>query len=455
MFQKTSGWPARLASALPGLAGLLIFGTANAQLGEHRNEDLNTLAHWLEGHFDNSQQLLDDERRGAGADASHNRIDMVFARVSLPQFGPVVFFSQQYSGGDPARIFRQAIYSIVPNADGRRYDMTIHLLLDHEKYRDAHLDATRLKNIDSDDMKTLPPECVFHWERRIDQFYGEISKGDCKIVSPRSGNELTLLDEFYLRNGELWFKDQGTDHEGNHAYGNRAGIPYKLKKISPPKNSNIVREARGVYAYRTLRDKTHRGSEYFKLFVHPDGSRTMNIWHDLHAKDAQFTVVLRVAADFRPLSAFVSYWVESGYKGNSTFRIQGNTLTTSTIGPAGSQTRSVEVPEHFSIGTHPVAADGWHQWYVDPELGSAGALNLFSVEASADLEKPILGQLVQMPYEVIGNEVISTPAGTFETVHYRLMGSSDVWITGEDRLLVRMTMERFDREYLLMDFESR
>lgn len=217
-------------------------------------------------------------------------------------------------------------------------------------------------------------------------------------------------------------------------------------------NSNIIREVSGRYIYRTLAEGRDRGSEEFQLTVHPDGSRTLMIWHDLTAKNAQFTVVLRVAEDFRPLTAFVSYWVESGYKGNSLFQVNGNSVSAQTTGPAGIQTQVLEMPPQFSIGTHPVAGDGWHLWYADAEAGQ-GKINLYSVEASPDLQKPILGQQVEMPWEFIGEEVIETPAGRFPTERYRLMGASDLWITGEDRLLVRMVQERFDREYLLVELE--
>ena len=88
----------------------------------------------------------------------------------------------------------------------------------------------------------------------------------------------------------------------------------------------------------------------------------------------------------------------------------------------------------------------------DPESGE-GELDLYSVEASPDLQKPILGQMVAMPWEYIGEEVVETPAGRFPSAHYRLMGASDLWISGEDRLLVRMVQERFDREYLLVELD--
>ena len=64
-------------------------------------------------------------------------------------------------------------------------------------------------------------------------------------------------------------------------------------------NANLLRQASGRYTYRTLTDGRERGVEAFDMFVHRDGSRTLMIWHDLWARNAQFTVVLRVAENFR------------------------------------------------------------------------------------------------------------------------------------------------------------
>ena len=220
-----------------------------------------------------------------------------------------------------------------------------------------------------------------------------------------------------------------------------------------PNNASIVRKISGHYQYTTLSDGTNRGEEAFQLMVHPDGSRTMMIWHDLAAKDAQFSVLLRAAKNFRPLSAYVSYWVENGYKGHTLFSVDGDKVTARAFGPAGEQVQVLEVPDQFSIGTHPVSADGWHLWYADKLPAEGAAINLFSLEASADVAKPILGTLVKMPIEVVGEEVIATPAGRFDTTHYRMMGATDLWVTGEDRLLVRMVQSRFDREYLLTELQ--
>jgi len=221
-----------------------------------------------------------------------------------------------------------------------------------------------------------------------------------------------------------------------------------------PDNQSIVRKISGHYQYTTLSDGTNRGEEKFQLMVHPDGSRTMMIWHDLAAKDAQFSVLLRVAENFRPLSAYVSYWVESGYKGHTLFSVSDEQVTARASGPTGDQVQVLDVPEYFSIGTHPVSADGWHLWYADKLPADNAAINLYSLEASADLKKPILGTLVQMPIEIVGPEIVETPAGRFDTTHYRMMGATDLWVTGEDRLLVRMVQSRFDREYVLTELQS-
>jgi hypothetical protein len=78
---------------------------------------------------------------------------------------------------------------------------------------------------------------------------------------------------------------------------------------------------------------------------------------------------------------------------------------------------------------------------------------IYIMEASADLAKPLLGSFVEMPFEVLGEEVVVTPAGEFATTHYRIAGMSDVWLAGQDRLVVRMVNQRRGLEYVLVEYE--
>lgn len=219
-------------------------------------------------------------------------------------------------------------------------------------------------------------------------------------------------------------------------------------------NASIVRRAEGVYRYETLGDGRVRGEERFQLFVHPDGSRTLSIWHDLAARNAQFTVVLRNGADFRPLDAFVSYWNGGRFKGAAHFLVEGGTLTAISRGPAGIVPQRMEVPAVFSIGTHPVAGDGWHTAGYDSQRGGQQTLTLYSLEAGTDVSKPVVGTLRPLTVERLGVETVEVPAGRFEAERWRLSGVNDLWVVGPDRLVVKSVIAARDLQYVLTRFET-
>jgi len=219
-------------------------------------------------------------------------------------------------------------------------------------------------------------------------------------------------------------------------------------------NVSIARRAEGVYRYETLSDGRVRGEERFQLFVHPDGSRTLSIWHDLAARNAQFTVVLRNAADFRPLDAFVSYWNGGRFKGAAHFLVDGAMLTATSRGPAGIVPQRIDVPVVFSIGSHPVAGDGWHTAGYDVGKGGQQTLNLYSLEAGTDVTKPVLGTLRPLLVERLGVEMVEVPAGRFEAERWRLSGVNDLWVVGPDRLVVKSVIAARDLQYVLTKFEA-
>ena len=219
-------------------------------------------------------------------------------------------------------------------------------------------------------------------------------------------------------------------------------------------NTNIVRWAEGTYTYQALSDKRKRAWEKFHMNVHPDGSRTMIMWHDLFARNNQFTVVLRVAANFRPLEAYLSYWTPNGYKGSNFITVMGDKLNAASSGPTGQLTQALSAPEKMSIGTHPVAADGWHTWYEDVKAKGPQKGTLYSIEATADNNKPPLGTMIPFEFERLGKERVTTPTGTFDTVKYKLGGASEAWVTEQDKLMIRVVNGPRDLEYLLTEFKS-
>jgi hypothetical protein len=219
-------------------------------------------------------------------------------------------------------------------------------------------------------------------------------------------------------------------------------------------NQSVSRWAKGRFEYRTLKDKRLRGSESFHMTMHPDGTRSLSMWYDLFARNSQFTVVLRSDREFRPLEGYVSYWTNGAFKGSTVITVRGASLRAATRGPNGLLSHELTVPARFSLGTHPVSGDGWHTWPDSVTASGVQESTIYSMEASADLTKPALGRLNPLTFERIGNERITVPAGTFDTVHYRLQGFSDIWITLPDRIMIRMISERADRDYSLVEFTT-
>lgn len=235
--------------------------------------------------------------------------------------------------------------------------------------------------------------------------------------------------------------------------------PPLAKPAAAPGNSNlkragVVRWAKGRYAYTTFKDGRARGTEDFHLTVHADGSRSLTMWHDIFARHSQFSVNLNIDAAQRPTLAFISYWTVNGYKGSTFIKVDGSQLLADYRGQSGDLKQALAVPAQFSIGSHPVAGDGWHTFSCDGAVGRPGNARVYSMEATADLSKPMLGELTDMPCEAFGAERITVPGGTFDTLHFRLGGVSDIWITQQDRMMVKFTTEKFDRAYTLVEFQG-
>ena len=218
-------------------------------------------------------------------------------------------------------------------------------------------------------------------------------------------------------------------------------------------NKNIVRWAKGTYLYRGISDGRLRGTEDWTLTVHPDGSRTMRMWNDLYARNGHLTATLRVAEDFRPIEAHVSYWTQGQFKGSGLFTVTGDRLEAITNGPQGRIAETIDVPDGFSIVTHPLAGDGWHTWYYDRDKGGEQTGMVYNIDSTPDPTKPAIGKLEPQALEYIGEETIEVPAGTFEAARFKI-GIGDVWTTGPDNILVKFSWEQFDLEYLLDSYST-
>ena len=117
-------------------------------------------------------------------------------------------------------------------------------------------------------------------------------------------------------------------------------------------NVNVVREFSGTLRLQTKTDKRYRGVEAWRMFVHRDGSRTMMLSKDFVAVNALQIMTAHVAADFRPIDVYASYWVADGYRGSIRVAIEGHRLRAVSEGPIGVHEDMLDVPEEISAVTH-------------------------------------------------------------------------------------------------------
>lgn len=218
-------------------------------------------------------------------------------------------------------------------------------------------------------------------------------------------------------------------------------------------NINVEREIVGTLRLQTKTDKRFRGTEEWRIFVHPDGSRTMMLSKDFIAANALQIMTAHVDAAFRPIDVYATYWVPGGYRGSIRAAIKGNTLRAVSEGPGGSHTEEMEVPHGVSVVTHGESMNGWYLWQGERDADGHHAATYFNFSPSPDGNALVKGRLHPATFQYLGTETITVPAGTFETERY-LLTNIEMWITGEDRILVKQAITDEDKEYVLTKLET-
>lgn len=194
--------------------------------------DLADFLDWFEGRFDNDRQVFFAADLGVPEDARHERIHSVFRRADLPAFGEHVFYVEQYSGADASNIYRQRIYVFTPAPETGEIRLDIHAPREPARLAGAHLDADLLAGLTPADA-TAFPQCAVYWRRQENQFVGATRRGECRVVSQRSGQTLLIEDDLVLTPNGLWIRDRAETEDGTYVYGNRAGIAHQLRRARP------------------------------------------------------------------------------------------------------------------------------------------------------------------------------------------------------------------------------
>jgi len=220
------------------------------------------------------------------------------------------------------------------------------------------------------------------------------------------------------------------------------------------KNANVVRSAKGVIGYKILSTGVSLGEETWSLSVHPDGSRTMQALNQYGSPGVQRHVVYRVHAAFRPIEAYMLYWVGGQWRGSGFFSVRGDRLSAIANTPNGVLTHEIAVPKDFSFIPHPLSTDAWHMAYYDKAKGGDQEITVYDMDAGAAGPQALLGRLYTQSLRFVGRESLTTMAGVFDTDHFKIDDAVDIYVTGPDAIMVRFQWTPADRVYDLIKLEQ-
>ncbi len=219
-------------------------------------------------------------------------------------------------------------------------------------------------------------------------------------------------------------------------------------------NVNIARWFKGTIEYRSIATGAVSGSEEWHLTVHPDGTSTMQTRNRLDNLGFQRHVTYRVARDFRPLELTSVFWVGGQWRGTGMFLIDGDELSAIVKTPDGVIRQERSVPRNFSMIPHPTATNGWLGWYYDKAKGGPQRITVYDMDARAQSVGSMLGKVYEQTLTYVGEDEVTTPAGTFKVDHFRVDDTVDFYLWGPESIVVRFVWHPQDRDYVLTKLES-
>lgn len=196
------------------------------------DKDLALFLEWFPGRYDNSLQVFWEPDLEVPEDERHERIHSIFKPVDLPAFGEHVFYVEQYLDGNPSSIYRQRIYVFETDAEEDAIRLRIHTPSNPEELAGAYRNEDMLRRLRPRDTRTREG-CDVFWKRQANQFLGYMKDGACRVPSARLGVDIIISDDLVLTPDEIWIADRAETVSGEYVFGNRAGVPHKLRKIRP------------------------------------------------------------------------------------------------------------------------------------------------------------------------------------------------------------------------------
>jgi len=221
-------------------------------------------------------------------------------------------------------------------------------------------------------------------------------------------------------------------------------------KQNPALVANRSRNVVGKMLYISD-DGTERGREWFSFTYRKDGQITLRAYCEIDDTRVERDIVQTMNDKFHPLDCFCRLHVKGEFLGTGWIRVsekEAECEVSSAVLGRVHQVMPLAKPVK-SLVSHPIVADGLLMAGFDhsrPEKIQTWEGGLSTSPLLDGGSGPLLALGKERGAEYVGPEQITTPAGTFDTHHYRmLMGkrpdgrqlSYDLWCRHPDYLVVR------------------
>ena len=193
-------------------------------------------------------------------------------------------------------------------------------------------------------------------------------------------------------------------------------------------------------------DRGERGREWFTVSTHNDGHRVVRAICEMDDSEILRDVTYSMNG-FTPEEAYIRIVIKGQHEGSGWFTFEENEARCEAmINGGGRVSQVMKTPRRAaSFGAHPVLCDCLHASLYDLKKGGRQKMtNILNSSHSPDGSTgPMLGEW-EFDIELVGEEKITVPAGTFDTLHFRYhldhygWAPEEVWVMPGSYQLVKI-----------------
>lgn len=221
----------RLVTMMTVIAAVTFSIESGAQaLDDPSARDLQRIVTWFEGDFDNEEQVWfeNDPRSNVPFAERHEPLHVTRWRVHLPAFGEYVFYVEEYTDDNPAKLSSRYLVAF-ESAREAGIRMRAWFLTNSTGSPSGLQDLSAIEQVTRKDVVSLGPGCDVLWVSQGDQYLGNVQPRACvfgkepelryaQLELGLSASKFWRVDRTFLLKSNLLQKGHITD------------VPYKLTR---------------------------------------------------------------------------------------------------------------------------------------------------------------------------------------------------------------------------------